>query len=446
MLDNIGIYFITLCIYISWLIYAIKSKKAFKFPIIFSCFLGMFIFNALGSILIMFPEELELRDKNYFSYSYILILNIQAIIFYWLAGVYFYFSKPLKKINKIIQSKKIDNWFLYFLLMLIGLFLVFFFYKAGNPPLLEILKGNLISSKEIVAYRTQSISSVSSTLSNLGFTILPIFVSAYVFLKSSLKNKRSYYDYFIIGICLLTSALRGGKGNILYVCIALFFAYIINQREYASTSNNRILTKSVLLWFSTAFIPVLFLYNVYYGAEFSIFEKLKLLIFRIIGVYSESLAATVIYTEQHGFLNGTTFPTIRGLLSHESINMPREMSRFIYSSNAVGNTPISAVAEGYINFGWYGFILFSFVTFITVILFQEFFRHTPRNLFTLSLMVVCCVLAIQISQTSLFATFISFTYALFFLFLFLVRCILTSIHLRQNLVKSLKMIDENTHY
>jgi hypothetical protein len=99
-----------------------------------------------------------------------------------------------------------------------------------------------------------------------------------------------------------------------------------------------------------------------------------------------------------------------------------------------GNAPISTLAEGYINFGWSGFILFAFATFVVVILIQEILRSMPRNLFTLSLIVIYSILATRVAQTGLFATVLSLTYTILFSFLFLMRAMLVSFFRQKPLV------------
>ncbi|HEY9634144.1 MAG TPA: hypothetical protein V6D14_12090 [Coleofasciculaceae cyanobacterium] len=379
----------------------------------------------------MFPDFIG--RNNYFSYDYILMLNIQAIIFYGLTSIYFYFFKSSPAIRKI-QIKRNDSIFLYLIIIILVILLVFFFYKVGRPPLLEILSGKFSSRNEIITYRTEAIYSVNSTLSSLVFDILPMFVGAYALLKSSIPKRRTYYEYLIIGSCIFISALTGGKGSILRIAVALLLAYIISQGEFQAYAPRKpILPKWGFLWFSTAFIPVIFFYNIYYGSEFSAFEQLKLLIYRIIGVYSESLAATVAYAEKYGFLNGRTLPNLKGVLSHEPIQIGKEMHIFLFGSIR-GNAPISTLAEGYINFGWSGFILFAFATFVVVILIQEILRSMPRNLFTLSLIVIYSILATRVAQTGLFATVLSLTYTILFSFLFLMRAMLVSFFRQKPLV------------
>jgi oligosaccharide repeat unit polymerase len=421
MLERFILYFITLFVYIAWFIYAIKTNKILNFPVVSACFVGLFVFNALGSILIMFPDSIGRKD--FFSYEYIFMLNIQAIIFYGLTSIYFYFFKS-KKARRIIRIKENDSIFLYIIFAIAILFLLFFFHKVGRLPLIEILSGKLSSRNEIIDYRTEAIYSLNATLSSLVFDILPMFVGSYAFLKTVLQKKQ-FYDYIIIGFCVVVSALPGGKGSILRIAIALFFAYLISQGESSYVYRKPISYKQAFLWFSGAFIPVLFLYNIYYGSEFNTFEQLRLLIYRIFGVYSESLAATVPYTEKFGFLNGNSLPNIKGILTHQVISISKEMHIFLFNSRR-GNAPISALAEGYVNFGWFGFILFALATFIAVIAIQEILRSMPRNLFTLSLTVIYSVLATRVSQTGLFITLLSLTYTMLFGFLFLMRAILVT--------------------
>ena len=74
------IYFIILVVYLPGL-FLIKNRNVLqRAPLLFFAFIGMFFFNALGSIMVM------TRHYNYFeslfSLQYVAMLIIQALLFY----------------------------------------------------------------------------------------------------------------------------------------------------------------------------------------------------------------------------------------------------------------------------------------------------------------------------------------------------------------------------
>ncbi len=415
MIEKITLYLITLLVYVPGLVYAIKIEKISRYPILLFCFIGMFIFNALGSIFIMFPDLFT--RTNFFSYKYILMLNLQAIIFYGVTFIYFHLKKKSYP-KKVCQLTFVDKLLRYFLIVMVGIFLGLFFWQVGNPPLLEILTGNLDSYSKIISYRTEKVySNKYGILPIMGLYVLPILTAVYIFAESSLKKKRSYYDYLLIFGCIFIVALPGGKGNILDIVTALFIAYLLlGGTRGVPKARKPIVYAQLLFWLSVALMPVAILYKFYYSTVVSGVEIFKSFVYRIVGVYSESMAATVAYTETKGFLEGITFPRFKGFLhTSQPIDLGEVMSQFIFNSvNPEGSVPVSALAEGYINFGWIGFILITIITFILIILLQETLNSIPQNLLTFSLIVSYCLFATKISQISIFAFILQPSFTLLF--------------------------------
>ena len=412
MIEKIALYLITLFVYVPGLIYALKIEKISRYPILLFCFIGMFIFNALGSIFIMFPDLFT--RTNFFSYKYILMLNLQAIIFYGVNLIYFHFKKKSYP-KKVCKITFVDKLLRYFLIFMVGIFLGIFFWKVGNPPLLEILTGNLDSYSKIISYRTEKVySNKYGILPVMSLYVLPILTAVYIFAESSLKKKRSYYDYLLIFGCIFIVALPGGKGNILDIVTALFIAYLLlGGTRGVPKARKPIVYAQLLFWLSVALMPVAILYKFYYSTVVSGVEIFKSFVYRIVGVYSESMAATVAYTETKGFLEGITFPRFKGFLhTSQPIDLGEVMSQFIFNSE--GSAPVSAFAEGYINFGWIGFILITIITFILIILLQETLKSIPQNMLTFSLLVSYCMFATKISQISIFAFILEPSFTLLF--------------------------------
>lgn len=82
-----------------------------------------------------------------------------------------------------------------------------------------------------------------------------------------------------------------------------------------------------------------------------------------------------------------------------------------YRSQAAlqGASPVPATAEGYINFGWPGFVLFSVVAFASVVAVQEILLrlHDRFGAATWALSAWYGYLAFTLMTTTVFATFIS---------------------------------------
>lgn len=413
MLPYVALYACTLLVYLPGLIFIANRQRILQFPVTAFTFLGLFVFNAAGSIFVMLPE-LPQRD-DFFSLNYLYALNLQAVLFYLVAFPYVAVSRPAP--TGFTCDRPVDGAFLKVLLMfaagIVGLYVV----NVGLPPLLVILKGGR-SLHEIVALRTQAVYGRGDFwLYNLGFTTIPLIAAIHVLAIRSADPGALRGARWIVAACILVNALPGGKGAVLDFCTALLVAYFLiagwNDRmplvpRVAARPRMRFSYGRTALYLAAAFVPVLAMYRLYLGPVIGMGKMLLELAYRIVGVYSESMAAAVRYVELKGTLNGIQLPTVHGLFTHERLQIEPEMHHFMFG--APGAVPISGPMEGYINFGWSGFLVFCVATFASMIFIEQVLRSAPRNVFTVSILAFYCVLATKASQVSLFATFVSLTY------------------------------------
>jgi hypothetical protein len=433
MLTAFGYYLCTLLVYLPGLIFLFNRKRSLQFPITAFTFLGMFVFNALGSILIISPELTG--RPNFFSNEYLLMLNLQVLIFYIIAIPYVACTRYCD--YRIVSDYSIDNLFLKFLCLIIAGIVGCYIFLIGAPPLVSILADGL-NMKEIIKIRTQTFFGHSDIwIYNLGFTTIPMLTAIYALGRKAVFPERILRVRWIILGCLCISALPGGKGSILEFGTALLIAYYLlsgwsrSKREADSFRNNglrkkiaplRFSYKKAFLYLVVAFVPTLLMYRIYFGSLLSFGDILMQLVIRIVGVYSEVMAATVSYVGQHSLLDGSTLPTIRGLLGHERLNVGIEMHQFMFGN--MGSVTLSGPAEGYINFGWWGFCLMSVATYGSMILVEQVLTRMHRNVLTVSLLVFYSVLATKNAQLSLFLTFVSLTYVVTFGLMILARNVL----------------------
>lgn len=90
------------------------------------------------------------------------------------------------------------------------------------------------------------------------------------------------------------------------------------------------------------------------------------------------MAASVPLEEAYGYLGGTTMTNAKGLFSNERFKLEPAMHGFLAAvyecrsqGTLPGSSPIPATTDGYINSGWPGFMLFSVVSFTSIVLVQE---------------------------------------------------------------------------
>ena len=122
------------------------------------------------------------------------------------------------------------------------------------------------------------------------------------------------------------------------------------------------------------------------------------------------------FVDAYGYLGGVTIPNAKDLFSHERFNLEAAMHGFLaagseYRSQVAlpGASPVPATAEGYVNFGWPGFVLFSLVAFASVVAVQEILLRL-RARFGAAAWALSAwygYLAFTLMTTTVFATFIS---------------------------------------
>jgi hypothetical protein len=429
MFATLAIYFGLLLVYVPGLIFVAHKGRLLRFPITSFTFLGVFVFNIVGSIFVIVPEMTP-RD-DYYRHEYVWLLVTQAVIFYLIAFPYVMFSK---RENRPVEcDRHVDRAFLRVLLVMIGGIVMLYLVNVGLPPLVVIMKGGL-SLQDIIRIRTDTVYGLSEFwLYNLGFTTIPLLASIYVLAVKATSPHRLPHSHWIIIGCLCINALPGGKGNVLDFCTAILVGYfllagwgassgrpLLNGKQSVETGKRlQFSYTKTFLFLSAAFIPVLYMYKIYLGPMIEFGDLFSQVVFRIVGVYSESIAAAVVYVERIGPLDGATLPTVRGLFPHDRILLDTEMHNFMFG--APGSVTLSGPAEGYLNFGWTGFVVMAVATFGSMILIEEVLGNMRRTPLTITLIAFYSALATKAAQVSLFAIFVSLTYVCLVAILMMVR-------------------------
>lgn len=397
-------YAIIMCLYLPWIVGAVRNGWLYKFPIISFCFVGLFTQNALGSIFVMRPELMERYD--YFNLQYYAMLCVQILIFYCMTLPYITFAKRFRP-----QASRV-NWPLEMTTMLAlcsicVLILLKYMSDVGVPPLLMMFKTGL-SGLELIRYRVELTYGLDDySLYHIGITILPMIIASMALLSYLVRGRKVWL--LVVFLAVLIAALPAGKGSILDLVVALCVIYLLYCGGHVDGLRRSIAWKKIGLWIGVSFIPVVAMYQIY-NEYIRIWDIGKAILFRLTGVNSESMAAAVFYVRDHGFFDGKTLPSIRGFLDHEQVNLAQEMHHYMFGPG--GGAPFSALAEGYVNFGWTGFVSFAVLAFMAVIVAEATFANTPKTLLVLSFIALYSVFAMKIAQLSLFATFISLTYFL----------------------------------
>lgn len=407
--ERIVLYLITLAIHLPWLVYAYRTGKLLRYPIISFCFLGIFLVNAVGSILVAYPAWFDRED--YYSREFFALLNAQAILFYLITGIYFRLVKHERPVV-MDDPQRADVVFPYVIAFMSLLITLSYFYAVGLPPFLVAVCGKL-SGWAFVAYRVANTYGRNEYyLYNLGFSILPLLAAVQALIVYLVRRKHRAWSVVLVAVCIFFTMLPGGKGSVLDIVAALVIGYLLYTAGYTSAGPRPIAHAKLGIACLAAAVPVAIMYILYFGLSEGGLGVQWHAVYRIFGVNPEAIAATISYTGEHGFLGGRTLPTVWGLFPHDTVNLSEVMHDYLFGPG--GGVPLGILAEGYINFGWLGALSLTAIGLLVLVAVEETFKRIPMKPISFSLLVLYTLFATKFSQLSLFATFISLTYTLTF--------------------------------
>lgn len=403
---QLAIYLVIIGVYLPGIFAILFMRRLGMMPVITFTFLGMFFFTALGSYLIIFRSNHFFNSL--FSPAYAQMLVLQALLFYVVAGPYVAFRKPAPREHVVALE---DNWLMSILIGATMLILTAYYLKVGKFLLFDLLAGH-ISRVNVLQFRALTWGLPEYPIFRLGFFVFPALIAAQRVAAMSIRGKLNKTDLLVILACLIPILLPGEKAGLLQMAAILFIAYSLHlgSRNVAlgSAINPKVIAASAV-----ALIPTLVAYHLYFSDAGSFGQLADAFVFRVIGSYSEALAATVRYTEIHGFLAGSTLPTFKGLFPHDRIFLDQLMHSFLAAGTELkgqpiaGGIPVPANGEGYINFGWPGFVFFSTLAFFMVVALQELLLRLQLGTTSTALMTWHAYLGLTLSTSSLFGTFIS---------------------------------------
>lgn len=405
------LYGLIIVAYVPGLIAIFRMRRLASMPIVTFTFLGMFLFTAVGSLYVI--ARPHFAYGSLISGNYVAMLVLQALVFYALAGPYV-FMRPGTRVE--CTARREDGFVMGFLMLAVALILALYYLKVGKFLLFDMLAGR-INRTNVLQFRALTWGLTEYPLFRLGFFVFPAIIAAQRVAMISARGAFKWTDALIILACLVPILLPAEKAAILQIAVVISIAYTLHLgsrgRSLSSALNKKVVAIAVI-----ALIPTLAAYLIYYetGSDFA--YLLDQILFRIVGAYSEALAATVRYTEMHGFLHGATFPLFKGLFPHDRVVIDVMMHAFLAAGTELqgqpipGGIPVPAVGEGFINFGWPGFFVFSFVAFGCVVLVQDLLLRLKMGATSTALTAWHAYLGLTLSTTSLFGTFISLIHGL----------------------------------
>lgn len=426
-MNFVVLYWTVLLAYLPGLLLLICYKKIWKFPILNFAFLGMFFFNALGSIGVFNNEKIYAInfDSNAVSVELAYILILQSFIYYFLIVPYIVMRAPPSPLLKV---DRLDNICIGIGLSAILIIGTLYYLETGTFLLFASLDGSM-NVDNAYQFRSALIYGLSNwPFYNLGFVFLPIFVSSYAFIRAKVSRRADFSFYLAMLICFSASLSMGSKAGLINFLLSLSIAYTVFLGASEKNILRLIVNKKFLVF---ALFSLILMVAGYLNAtqEHLTFNMLaERLWYRTFVTYPETMAAAISYTKENDWLGSAVLPTARGLFSHEFINLPLLLHQYIAGAPGGMNVPFSA--EAFISHGWLGVAIACPIIFMILIILQEIAFRLSSGLSSMAFSSFYSYMAILLPVNGMFGTLFTFMYPSALLALAIATIIIDSIFLK----------------
>lgn len=401
------LYALIIIVYLPGVVSLALWRKCWRFPILFSAFLGMFVFNAIGSIGVIsdnkiYRLEFDVRDViNDFA----LVLVYQVCVFYLFIGMYVGLRRRGKVVFRVAQADIV-------LCAVIGLLIVliagFYFNEMGSFLLMSALDGSM-NTENALSYRGERVyGNKNWPIYNLGFVFLPVLLSSYGLILA--KNEKRYRVFFLVAICISfgSSLSLGSKAGVISFVMSLGVAYMSYQ-GMTGQSIWGVVRSRIFLCFSMVSVALMFVGYIRATPESLDLQSLiERICYRVFVAYPDSIAAAISYARNYGELGESVIPTIRGLLPHEQINL--SLALHAYQAGTPGGVSVPMAGEAFIAAGWPGVILVLPLVYIVLILLQELAFCFTEGLTSISFTALYAYLVVGLSMNGMFSSLFNLMY------------------------------------
>ena len=404
-------------VYLPGVIYLMRRSHVNYHPIVLFYFVGLLVFNAVGSIAVWFRFAAP-SGVIYSQLGFALMLGLQAAIAYLVLGPY---SQYVKRSPEPVRVTKADYVLLAAIAFAIVAILSLYYYEVRRFLVFDLVSGQM-NADNVLEYRLRFTYGLKNyPYYRLGFVVLPAILASCCYAICFLKRRIEPVCVAGIALSFIASLLLGEKSGILYLVVVIAITHaVLSLREGRSLASlfrsPRLLTALAL-----AIVPTVGGYVLYYSSHpiHGAFENiLANLAFRMFGAYPEALAVIPPFVAEYGELAGLSLPNFKGLLSHDRYPLEVAMHMYISDPGAAhqvtshldqfaGAVLVPAAGEGYVNFGWPGFVLFALLSCLVVVACEEILLRMRCGVLSIALVAWYAYLAMNLSMTGLFATIVS---------------------------------------
>lgn len=411
---GILLYLFVLFAYLPGIVTLFVYRKVWDFPILTFTFLGMFLFNFLGSFNVFNLDIVYSVNFNRAAVlrEYALLLCAQVLIYYTVIGYYI-----LKRSAPVLTYKvtRFDNFYIGSGLTLILLLVACYFWETGTFLLFGSMNGDL-TVDNAYSQRMKFVYGLKNwPIYNIGFTMLPIFISSYSLIRARVNNRNDFFFFFSMFVCFAASLSLGSKGGLFNFVLTLSVAFVVYLNASKQSVFKIFVNKNLIIFSILMFVLLVVGYFHATPEEITGIQFIERFWYRLMVTYTETIAAAISYAHEVGFLGGTVFPNARGLLPYEYSNLPLLLHEYIASAPGGVNTPF--IAEAYLNAGWGSVVLITLLLFIVLIVIQEFMYLLKIGITSLAFSAFYSYIGIQLAILGMTSTLLTFMYPIAFIVL-----------------------------
>lgn len=401
------LYASVLIVYLPGVVGVLASQKSLKYPVISFFFLGMFFFNVLGSIGVFWPEKkyIIFFDTEAVAENVALVLIIQGLIFYIVALPYVLIRRSP---SLFARPAKLDFLIIGCGIIGMAILVACYFFETKNFLFFNLIDGSMGLDNSF-EFRMKYIYGLNNwPIYNIGFTFLPAAISIYAVITYTLGDTCRWIGVLAIVMCIAISMMLGSKAGFVGFAIPLALAYgvIIGYRDGRLS---QLLISKKLFGFFLASVFFLYIgYNKASGGALGLVDLVERVLYRVFVVGPETIAAVISFVQENGELGLSVFPSARGLLSHEQINLSLIIHE--YMAGAEGGATLPFSAEAFISAKWGGVMAISAFVSLILIFLQEVAFRIKVGVASLAFSALISYLAVRMTTIGVFATFLNFMY------------------------------------
>jgi oligosaccharide repeat unit polymerase len=336
-------------------------------------YLVMLVFNGFGSLYVVWPELSQIRHLSpEIGNTYLLLVVLQILVFYvflLLSGRYLRTASPASDRNRGTLVGRVSVIFWALSLIMVGAYVA----REGIPYGLTINPVDF-AKQEIISLRTSAVQIQLGVLivGFYGFPVLGAVGSLLYWRARPSSTARRLFLLLSLASAVLLSLAFLHKTPVVALLSALLLAYLLQRQRIAW----RLLLSTISI-VVVVILALYFLYNPDHELQRYLTSLLPGIVRRIMGSYSESLAAVIDVVHRRGFFGGTTLSHPGIHLPYQPVDLPGVLHEEIIGRP--GNAPVGVAGEGYANFGWPGAVLFLVLANAYVFLAQGLIDWLGRN-------------------------------------------------------------------